>query len=318
MRPTSTTLAIITATAIAGLSAACGPRPTASPGVGGTPGIGGTSGVGGSSGVGGGPSTGSCPGMAPPATADYGGRGPFNDVRMIPLTGPGAAFTMFRPMASLGQNGFKHPVATWGNGIITTPDMYTDLLLTIASHGFVVIGSNSTQVSPQQMTQGLDWLIQQNSAAGDLNGKLAVNCAATIGYSWGGMGAVNAGSHQAVKVVVSMHGLQGAAENVRGPLLLFTSTSDGFVTKSGYVQPTYNRSSRQPTILATLNVPGAPADFLGHLIPLGNAGEERAPMVAWLRYWMYGDQGAAPWFYGPSCRLCTAPWTGIQRKNHSW
>ena len=128
------------------------------------------------------------------------------------------------------------------------------------------------------------------------------------------MGAANHGNGV---TVVSWHGLQAAAEQANGPVLLITSTDDGFVTKSGYAQPTYARSSVQPTIMATLNNPGTPS-FAGHLIPLGDAGPERAPGVAWLRYWVYGDQNARGWFFGSDCTLCESPWTDIQRKNHAW
>jgi hypothetical protein len=275
---------------------------------------GGSGGSGASGGAGGGSST-ACTGPALPPVNDYGARGPF-DVQVLNNTGPNSQYTMFRP-ATLGDNGFKHPPTTWGNGISTTPSLYTELLSTIASHGFVVIGSNSTNVNAQLMTQGLDWLIQQNSEPGEFQGKLATECAVTIGYSLGGGAAVGSGNHPNVITTVSFHGLQGPAENLSGPLLLITSTNDGFVTKSEYVQPTYDRSSTVPTLMATLEVAGAPS-FNGHLIPLGDAGEERAPAVAWLRYWVYGDQGARNYFYGSACVLCGSPWIDIQRKNAEW
>jgi pimeloyl-ACP methyl ester carboxylesterase len=224
---------------------------------------------------------------------------------------------MFRP-TELGANGFLHPPTTWGNGVTTTPDLYTALLNTVASHGFVVIASNSTAVTAEEVKSGLDWLIMQNETAGDFQGKLAVKCAAAIGYSMGGGAAVGAAAHPNVIATVALHGLQGPASQLHGPLLLITSTNDGFVTKSGFVQPTYDGSSKVPTIMATLNVPGAAADFAGHLIPLGDAGEERAPLIAWLRLYVYGDQAAKPWFYGAGCTLCKDPWTDIQRKNGDW
>jgi hypothetical protein len=196
--------------------------------------------------------------------------------------------------------------------------MYDVLLNTIASHCFVIIASDNTNVTSDMLRTGLDWLIAQNDAPGELQGKLDPTRAVTIGYSMGGGAAVGAGSHPNVVATVSWHGLQSASENLSGPLLLFTSTSDGFVTKSGYVQPCYDRSSSVPTIMATLEVPGAPADFVGHLIPLGGAGEERAPGVAWLRYWVFDDQEAARYFFGTDCILCQTPWTDIQRKNHAW
>jgi len=259
--------------------------------------------------------TGGCGQTLPPVT-DYGANGPFATTT-INGTGPDGQYTMVRP-TTLGDGGFLHPIATWGNGITTTPANYPGLLGAIASHGFVIIASNSSNVTAQLMTDGLDWLIAQNDAAGDLQGKLDTDCAVTIGYSLGGGASVGSGAHPAVVATVSWHGLQGPAENLHAPLFLMTSTNDGFVTKSGYVQPCYDRSSVVPTVMATLEVPGAAADFFGHLIPMGDAGDERAPGIAWLRMWVYGDADAEAWFYGSDCKLCGSPWTDIQRKNASW
>jgi hypothetical protein len=157
------------------------------------------------------------------------------------------------------------------------------------------------------MTSGLDWLIAQHTASGDFQGKLAPACAVSIGYSLGGGAAVDTGKHASVVTTVSFHGLQGAAELLHGPLLLLTGTADNFVSAAGYVTPTFNRSTVQ-TFYGTLT--GA-----NHLKPLGDAGEERAPAVAWLRLWVYADQEARRFFYGDDCTLCKAPWTSPQRKN---
>jgi hypothetical protein len=258
---------------------------------------------------------GACTGPALPAVADYGARGPF-EVSMVNETGPDGTYTMFRP-TTLGQNGFLHPPASWGNGIMTTPAVYVELLSTIASHGFVVVGSNSTAVNANLMKAGLDWLLAQNDAPGEFQNQLATSCAVTIGYSLGGGAAVGSGDHSNVITTVSFHGLQGPAENLSGPLFLITSTNDGFVTKSGFSQPTFDRSTKVATLMATLEVDEAPG-VGGHLIPLNDAGPERAPAVAWLRYWVYGDQGARSWFFGSDCVLCQSPWTDVQRKNHEW
>ncbi len=284
---------------------------------GGAGGVGGAAGgAGGAGGATGGTSGGGgTSGLQP--VSDYGGRGQCDPTEVVNNTGPGGGYTMFKPR-TLGGQGFLHPPATWGNGITTVPSMYDALLQTIASHCFVIIASNSSTVNGGMLTDGLDWLIEQNNAAGEFQGQLDVNKAVTIGYSMGGGASVDAASHPNVIATVSWHGLQGAADRANGPLLLITSTNDGFVTKSGFVQPCYNRSSVQPTIMATLNIPGEAPSFLGHLIPLGDAGDERAPGIAWLRYWVYGDQGAADWFFGNDCRLCRDPWTDIQKKNHTW
>jgi hypothetical protein len=285
------------------------------PGSGGVPlpGDGGAPGTGGA-GVGGFPTVGGCGQSVPPVT-DYKADGPFGPSSAVTVTstsGPDGNYTMFKP-ANLGQNGFKHPPTTWGNGITTMPSYYDGLLRTIASHGFVIIASNSSNVTSQLMTTGLDWLVQQNSTAGDLQGKLDTKCLVSIGYSLGGGAAITTGNHADVITTVSMHGITGQAGGLHGPLLLFTSTTDTFVTAATFVTPNYNASNVQ-TFYATLSAAGDPSN-LGHILPVGFGDPERAPMVAWLRLWAYGDAGAKPYFYGDSCTLCVAPWQNPQRKN---
>jgi hypothetical protein len=237
------------------------------------------------------------------------------DTKVVTGTGPDGNYTIFQP-ATLGENGFVHPPVAWGNGLATTPDQYSEWLTNVAANGFVVIANPGTGSDPMVVRQGLEWLLAQNDT-GDYAGKLAVECAATIGYSMGGGAAVGAGSHPAVKAVVSVHGLQDASEAVSGPLLLTTSDDDSFVTPSGYVQPCYDRSSVQPTIMATYITGNAPS-FNGHLTPIGNGGQDADPTIQWLRYWLYGDPAAKAWFFGDDCTLCKSPWGMIQKKNYDW
>src|SRR5262249_39151118 len=155
--------------------------------------------------------------------------------------------------------------------------LYPGLLGAVASNGIVVIASDSTSVTPQLMTAGLDWMVEQNTQSGPYQGKLDTTCLISIGYSLGGGRATNAGSHANVVTTVSMHGLTGASQSLHGPLLLFTSTMDTFVSAAQFVTPTYNQSAVQ-TFYATLTGAGDN----GHLTPVGDAGVERAPMIAWL------------------------------------
>jgi hypothetical protein len=246
-----------------------------------------------------------CPGQTLPPLSDYSMNGPFATTT-INNTGPSGSYTAVQP-SMLGQNGVKHPIATWGNGITTTPATYPQLLSAIASNGFVIIASNSTSVTAQNMTDGLDWMIQQNSMSGPYQGMLDTKCLVTIGYSLGGGASVTAGSHADVYATVSFHGVQGSAQNLHAPLLLFTSTGDTFVSASGFVTPTFNASVVQ-TFYATLTG-GSSAGDNGHLTPIGGAGPERAPAIAWLRLWVYGDQNARSYFYGSSATLCATPWS---------
>lgn len=285
---------------------------------------------GGASGVGGAPgNTQTCTSL--PQVTDYGAPGPFGDARMFTAVGPNGNYTLFRPDATLGQNGFLHPIAAWGNGISTTPDMYQKTLPLIASHGFVIIACNDTQVEEPCLSAGLDWLIQQNSTTGPLKGKLDTTKEVLVGYSWGGGASIDTAVRPNVKAIVSLHGMpprESPWDKVHAPLLLFTSTGDNFVTASGYVTPNYEASTVQ-TFYATLNDSTA-----GHLYVVdawaticvgslfgstfGNCGDaelEHAPTIAWLRMLACGDTTAKRFFYGDSCVLCGSPWTNPQRKN---
>jgi hypothetical protein len=220
-------------------------------------------------------------------------------------TGPDGGYTVVQP-TPLGQNGFKHPVAMWGNGITTTPATYPTLLNRIASNGIVIVASNSTSVAPADMTGGLDWMVAQNTSSGSYQGMLDTNCLVSIGYSLGGGGAVTAGSHPNVVTTVSFHGVMGNSAALKTPLLLFTSTTDTFVVPATFVTPTYNASVVQ-TFYATLTDAGDPSNA-GHLLPVSPTDPEYAPALAWLRLWVYGDQGGKTYFYGSNATLCQSPW----------
>lgn len=249
-----------------------------------------------------------------PTPTDYAAPGPFADAVMVTDTGPDGNYTMFRPGDSLGENGFKHPIVSWGNGIMTTPELYEQTLTLIATHGFVIIGSNNTRVEEPDLSAGLDWLVEQNSVAGELEGKLDTSREATVGYSWGGGASIDAASRPNVKCTVSLHGMPprqpDAFSTMHSPLLLFTSTGDTFVSADQFVTPNFEKSTVQ-TFYATLDME------VSHLYILdvnGGALEERAPTIAWLRLWLYGEESAEKFFYGDDCVLCQSPWS-YQRKN---
>lgn len=303
-----------------------------------TGGSGGDAEVGGSSGAqsgsGGAGTTGTAAGSVPSSVTDYGAPGPFSDAKMFKNVGPNENYTMFRPDASLGRDGFKHPLVSWGNGITTTPQFYREMLTLVATHGFVIIATNDTTVEEAAVVAGLDWLAEQNKS-GDMAGKLDTSREATIGYSWGGGASIDAAKRDAVLCTVSLHGMpprrDDAFTTMHAPLLLTTSTGDEFVTASEYVTPNYEKSTVQ-TFYGTLGDSSAGhlyiaenntdsalicggGALLGTFGSCGGATEERAMLIAWLRLWVYGDQGAKKYFYGNDCLLCKSPWTTPQRKN---
>jgi hypothetical protein len=252
----------------------------------------------------------------PPVT-DYTKAGPFKTT-MISNVGPNNDYTIFRP-DPLGENGFKHPPVIFGCGIATTPSWYTTFLSRIASHGFVLVASNSSGVNQQLMQDGLTWILEQNDKAGDYQGKLDVKRAVSMGYSIGGTAAVLVGAHASVVTTVSIHG-HDAQSALHGPLLQTTGTNDsvGLPLQQG----TFDKSKVQ-TFLATLQnashfeILGGEdlQDIVSAAFGDGDGGRELGPIVAWLRYWVFNDQGAKSFFYGDDCTLCKTPWMNPQRKN---
>lgn len=271
-----------------------------------------------------------CPGL--PDLSDFGAKGPF-DVKMVPNTGPDGTYVVYRPDATLGMNGLKHPVATWGNGILTTPDQYQTLLGHFASHGFVVIACPSSQPEQPCLDNGMNWLIQQNEAEGPLKDKLDVTKEITLGYSWGGGAQIDTSVRPNVKASISFHGMPARNNpwgKMHAPLLLFTSTGDTFVSAEGYVLPNYN-NSKVDTFFAQLqeNVghvypcdPGSVCDIGGVALggPAQGAVKEQAPAIAWVRHFACGDNSDAvrKYFYGPDAILCGASWECRRKPEATW
>ena len=271
----------------------------------------GSGGQAGSSGRGGGAGAGaSGAGGSPlPPVTDYSAPGPFTTTTDRNV-GPGSAYTVFRPQ-TLGQNGFLHAPIIFGPGIGMQASQLSSLLLSFASHGFVVVGTPVLNGGPgdpanlKSMTDGLNWILQQNDVSGLYQGKLDVTHAVSMGYSVGGTSAVQLGGHQAVATTVSIHG-HTATSNMHGPLLQTTGTGD---TVGLPLQMMTYQMSQVQTFLGT--VMGADHGY----IQQNNGGVERPAIIAWMRYWIYNDTGARHYFYDNDCVMCTAPWVNPQRKN---
>lgn len=289
-----------------GLSGGSGGEGGAAPG--GQPGIGGSE-PGGQPGTGG-DGTSGAGGTSPlPATTDYSAPGPF-ETTTDSNVGPDGECTIFRPV-TLGEDGFLHAPIVFGPGIGMQATQLRDLLLSFASHGFVVIGTGVLEGGPNDpnnrsaMENALDWILDQNDQPGIYQGKLYVTHAVSMGYSVGGTAAVEIGGHPAVATTVSIHGHIASAA-LHGPMLQTSGTEDNVGLPMQ--QQTYDASQVQ-TFLGT--VQGA-----GHgYIQEATGGVQRPAIIAWMRYWIYNDTGARDYFWGDDCVLCTAPWTNPQRKN---
>jgi hypothetical protein len=237
----------------------------------------------------------------PPVT-DYTKAGPFATT-MEANKGPGNGYTIFRP-EPLGADGFLHAPIIFGPGILTTASSYRTLLNHLASHGFVTICVNSMSGGPgaaanlTAMRNGLDWLIEQNTAAGVYQGKLAVDRATTMGYSIGATASVQLSSHEAIMTSVVIHG-HSTMGDPHGPVLMITGTMDVIDD----MRRTLTTLEEAPAVLVAL-----PIGHLNVLTEISATGRYIAPITAWLRYWVNGDQDAKRYFWGDGCEMCKSPW----------
>jgi len=254
-------------------------------------------------------------------TADPTVAGPFATVtenNVGPAVGAGAdggapvAFTMFRPK-DLGQMGLCHPVITWGNGTGSNPSLYKVLLNHLASHGFVVIASDSPNVAqgtPAPMVAGVTWVLEQNDdPASALYHKIDTTHIGATGHSQGGFATTTAGGDSHITTIAPLCGASNQ-RNLHGPAMLFCGGMDTTVPCST-IQTTFNSISNQPIMLASyLSVDhGSWLTFRGT-----KPSVVEATVAAWMRVHLMNDTALRPWFYGASCKLCTdTGWQVMQK-----
>jgi len=221
-------------------------------------------------------------------------------------------FTLFRP-DTLSPNGLCNPVITWGNGTGSTPNLYKSLLGNLASHGFVVIGSNSTNVGqgdPKPMLVGVTWILEQNEdPASELYHHLDVTHIGATGHSQGAFATSSASGDSHITTNVPIEGSQ-VQRNLHGPSMFFCGGMDTVVGCDG----------AHSAIDAITTLPAMYAEYLsvdhGSWLGRGNKPSVVEGVVtAWMRVHLMGDDALRSWFYGASCKLCTDTGWSIEQKN---
>lgn len=222
-------------------------------------------------------------------------------------------FTMFRP-DNMEESGLCHPVITWGNGTGSTPNLYGGLLRHLASHGFVVIGSNSTNVArgePRPMNVGIDWVIEQNEDPSSvLYQRIDTAHIGATGHSQGAIATTQASSDERIVTSLPIQGA-GVQRDLHGPAMFFCGGQDDIVSCDGAIR----------ALDAVDTLPAMYANYLSvdHGSWLSFGGNSRTDVevaiTAWMRVHLMADQALRSWFYGASCGLCTNDAWEIDRKN---
>jgi hypothetical protein len=221
-------------------------------------------------------------------------------------------FTMFRP-TNLAEVQMCHPVITWGNGTGSTPSMYGTLLKNFASHGFVVIGSNNTNVargSPAPMIVGVTWVLQQNDDPSSvLYHRIDTTHIGATGHSQGAMATATASGDSHIVTSIPIEGAN-AQRNLHGPAMFFCGGQDTLVGCTG----------AQSALAAVTTLPAMYAELLavdhGSWMSRGSTlSVADTTFTAWMRVHLMGDTALRSWFYGADCKLCTDTAWNIDRKN---
>ncbi|MDD9936736.1 MAG: hypothetical protein OXT09_24200, partial [Myxococcales bacterium] len=241
-------------------------------------------------------------GLFPPVT-DLTAPGPYTPVT-VSNTGPGGNYSLYHP-EELAPDGVLNPIVGWGSGGSTNPSWYT-LLPHLASHGFVVIGSNSIpgiggEVGQgQELVAGVDWLIEENGRAGStFEGKLDTTRIAASGYSMGSLATFTvADDPRWVTTVHISGGLMNKADiqKLHAPAAFICGETD----------------IANPNCATDFEMVSTPV-FYGVIQGADHLGVMLSPYMeifrsattGWLRWHLMEDRTMAPDFVGPDCTLCT-------------
>lgn len=208
------------------------------------------------------------------------------------------------------------PVMIWGNGGCAIDlARYAGFLSTIASHGFVVMGtipkegSTARQATAEDLRAGIDWAQKENAREGSpLKGKIAVDKVAVMGQSCGGFLSLALGADPRVKTIgVFNSGVQKApstypSENdlpkLHGPVLLINGHEPDFMYATS--RETFDKINGLPAFY------GARKNA-GHTATVYHPGGGEFANVAsnWLQWVFKGDKKAGAMFVGKNCGLCT-------------
>jgi dienelactone hydrolase len=255
--------------------------------------------------------------------------GPYEVTSEAAFGSPG--LVVFRP-ASLDAFPARDtlPVLIWGNGgCAIDSTRYSGFLTTIASHGFLVLGTAAQagaarrQATADDLRAAVDWAEAEAARAGSpLNGKIATNQVAVMGQSCGGFLSVSLGADPRVDTIgVFNSGVQrrdpnappspfpsaDALADLHGPVLLVNGHERDFMMAASAA--TFEMLDHVPAFYGARHNAGHTATAFHP------GGGEFANVAAnWLRWTFKEDKQAAGMFLGENCSLCTNPNWDVQSK----
>ena len=222
----------------------------------------------------------------------------------------------------------------WGNGAcLADGSDFAGYLSTIASYGFLVVGSAPVPGNPQaritsaNLIKALDWAQAEGARKGSpLAGKIKTDAVAVMGMSCGGNLALEAARDPRVKTLGMWNSgvwISGEMRTGDGTLLVATTKKDlAFIhsptlyINGDKIDPAMANAADDVARLDKVPVFFGSRHGSGHsgTYSHANGGEFANIAVAWLRWQLKGDKDSGKMFTGADCSLCKDPnWT-VQRK----
>jgi hypothetical protein len=214
------------------------------------------------------------------------------------------------------------PVIAWGNGgCAIDSKSFMGFMQTVASHGFLVIGTAPIEGAAQRranvddLRSAIDWADKENTRDGSpLKGKIATDKVAAMGSSCGGFLSIEVGADPRVDTIgVFNSGATrldpnapppfpipdvAALGKLHGPVLLVNGHDTDFMMETS--KATYDWLERKAAFYGARHGAGHSATFFH---PGG--GEFANVAWSWAAFQLKGDKKAGAMFVGKSCGLCT-------------
>jgi hypothetical protein len=211
-------------------------------------------------------------------------------------------YTIFRPACM--KDGEKYPVITWGNGTCGQTGGYASQLAVLASHGFVVIASNSrfTDAGNKEMLRALDFAKALNEDKESIYfERLDLDNIGAMGHSQGASATANAAVDPRIKAVILWNGLTSSKDK---PFLAVSGDRDITGYTPMQMRDAVEKASQPGAFLYYHQVLQTGGAVTGHLTLMEQPERVIEPTVAWWKYWLKGDKEAKKLFEGENCGLC--------------
>lgn len=237
-----------------------------------------------------------------------------------------SAFTLYYPEG--GEEGESFPLLTWGNGTLTTPTFYDEIIGHVVSYGFIVICTNTgTTGTGEEMLEAVEWAIQQNSEPGSpIYGMVDCENIGAFGHSQGGFGTCMTGADPRIDAIAPLSGVP--VENLLDPESLdldciesiqcpafFLTTADEYTGSSGMglgVESAFNAVDVLSVFAVTADGDHGEyqdvADNISFPGVTSNDGlQTRGAVAAWFDWQLKGKSELKSYFFGEDCELCNSP-----------